>query len=451
MKWLILMTLLSCGKHEAPTYLDLRDSDGDQVQNFQEYGMDKYIADIRSFGVVEGTLKYSDVNLRETSFTNRNDLKSEIMKLAVGDTSTNHEKHFSEWSILKLDLSNKLSETSSEVNTVHLHFTNVEIEPDELLLLKGNSRIKLGRWAAYMRVELSKDQFNELMKGKSSLWLKKNVPKKIAHSPNSINETVVQKTSRLYINDGTDARVLYISKDLDSETLLNHFDITSSTLITDELLFFNSHIQTAPKWFHRDYENGDKVVVYGTLDNLRSYFYNKFEKSTLNLMRENGHPINSLVISNPSKAPVYLRVRPSQVMRTFKEHSESKTHRVGSALHGSDDSWNCNYLKRAIQSEYSILPRVEEFMQYLNMNLNDVEIIEQRDERGIFWEVKLLNILDNANFSLPTKSPDSFTTTGQYSVKCDRGMPAHANSAAYSTNVEGKLSFEIESFVEKIK
>lgn len=36
MKWFILIILFACGKHDEPKQLDLRDSDGDQVLNYQE-------------------------------------------------------------------------------------------------------------------------------------------------------------------------------------------------------------------------------------------------------------------------------------------------------------------------------------------------------------------------------------------------------------------------------
>ncbi len=58
MKWLILLALVaSCGKHTQPKALDLHDSDGDQIQNFEESDFDKYVANVESLSEVKGVLR----------------------------------------------------------------------------------------------------------------------------------------------------------------------------------------------------------------------------------------------------------------------------------------------------------------------------------------------------------------------------------------------------------
>ena len=46
MKILILLILIACGKHEEPNFVDMRDKDGDQILNYEEDSLNKYIADI---------------------------------------------------------------------------------------------------------------------------------------------------------------------------------------------------------------------------------------------------------------------------------------------------------------------------------------------------------------------------------------------------------------------
>lgn len=452
MKFLILLMLISCGKHEQPTALDLRDSDGDQIQDYQEGEFEKYIADYPRLEKVAGTMRFNTDKMNEVYFSNHSDLKEETLKLLAGDDSSlGRDQFFSEWSELKFSIDDKKFEVSTAKATIQLTFEPVEVKPDELVLVDGNTEKQLGSWTQNMRIELSKEEFNNLMKGKLQLALRKKFPKALFFLSDS-DETIRNKTYKVHTYDGKKAKVLYVAKALPLEKLLQYLRINEITKVTDENLFFNSTDKGQAGWFQRNYPNGNKAFAFYPIQDLKTVFRKKFNQKNFKVERLNGAPAASLVLENKINSKIYMLVRPTATKRTFKEYTEVTHHRTGSASQGYDERWSCTHFKRKIETEVTLVPTIEDFLNNLNTKIElskDFKVIEQFDEKGIFWEVMLTADVANLTLSLQGLNSSTFTTTGEHYVDC--GYQGKRSTAATPTNFEGKLSFEIESFVEKFQ
>lgn len=450
MKWLIFLILIGCGKHKEPVSLDLRDSDGDQIQNHHEGEFEKYVADFPRLEKVYGIIKFTTHQQEEISFSNHTDLKEDTLKLVTGDdTSLQRDQFFSEWSVLKLLNRDKKFEVSGSSVTLHLHFGPTEVKPDELVLVGGKAEKHLGQWSDYMRVNLSKEEFNGLMKGKNQIALRKKFPKSPFYRTDA-EETIRSKTYKVHTFDGTKSKVLYVSKELSFERLKDFLNIDEITIVTDEFLFFNSKDQGGKRWFQRDYPNGNKAIALYSIQDLKSDFRKKFDQKKVILERVNGVPTTSLVLQNNMNSKVYMIIRPSRTMRTFEEYTEVTSHRSGSARQGSDESWKCIHYMRRIKSSSTVITPVEEFVNNLNEKFEEnLKLLEQNDEKGIFWEIMLNAPEANLTLTLAGLNSTTFTTTGEHYRDC--GYKGKGGTAAIPTNIEGKLTFEIETFVEKIQ
>lgn len=448
MKFLILLILIACGKHEQPASLDLRDSDGDQIQNYQEGEFEKYVADFARLEKVSGTMKFTTDKAEEIYFSNHSDLKEDTLKLVTGDDSSlGRDQFFSEWSELKLALLEKKFAATANTMFIHLHFEGTEIKPDELVLVDGNTEKQLGQWTEYMRIQLSKDEFNKLMNGKLQLALRKKFPRASFFLADS-EETIRSKTYKVHTYDGKKSKVLYVSKELAFENLLKYLKINEITKVTDEKLFFNSNEQGGTRWFQRDYPNGNKAIALYSIQDLKNDFRKKFNQKKINLERVNGSPATSLVLENKANSKIYMLIRPTRTVRTFEEYSHVTNHRSGSRMQGSDDSWSCTHYMRRVKTTETLIPTVEDFFNNLNVKFDqEIKLIEQYDEKGVFWEVMLTATEANLTLTLAGLNPSTFTTTGEHYVDC--GHRGKGGTAATPANFEGKLSFEIQSFVEK--
>ncbi len=373
------------------------------------------------------------------------------MKLISGDIGqVDSEYYFSEWSELKLDLPAIKTTTTSNLNTLHLYFEPTEIEPEEVILLAGKSQKNLGKWSSYMKLHFSKIEFDGFMSGKLKLALRKKFTKAQFYLSES-DESIRQKTYKVHFFDGTKSKVSYVSKELPFEKLLKVLGIKGAIKVTDELLFFNSLDRNENQWFEREYLNGNRALVFSSIEELRKNFYNKFTQKKLDLKRENGSP-TAIEFGNKANSKIYLYVRPTKTYRTFEDYTEKTQHRSGSRAHGSDDAWTCIHYLRKVKSVVTEVPTIEEFVNNLNPGLEtekDIQIIEQKDERGIFWEVMISNAVENLTLTLSGLNPSTFTTTGEHAYDC--GHRGKGSTAATPTHPEGKLSFVMESFVEKIQ
>lgn len=450
MKWLILLTLISCGKDQVPPALDLADNDGDQIFNQLESDYDKYVANYEGLGIVKGVIKHSAFS-SSLNFSNYSELQSDAMKLMIGeDISSEKKEFFSEWNLLNIDFIDQSFQTSTETNLLHLYFESTQALPDELFLREGKIYRSLGMWAPYMQIQLNKSEFNNLMKGKMKLELKKTLPRGKFQEKDS-DLSIKEKTRKVYISNRSKTEVIYVSKNISDKKIRSLLGIHSTVEVSNNLLFFNSQEQGAPQWFEREI-NGEKVFIFSTIHELKKEFHQRMNATNTVLKRENGVPVNHLQLDLKEKSKIYLKLRPQRIMRTFNEYTNSKSHRSGSPRHGSDDSWVCHYYMRNIASETQVLTTIADLFDNLNWDLEhkqDFKYLEQIDDRGVFWEITFISN-DLNTLSIAPRPESTFTTTGQYNFACDRNLSPVASSAGHRTNEENSFSLEIESLVEKI-
>lgn len=448
MKWLILLALVACGKHQEPGALDLNDSDGDQVLNYQEGDAEKYIADFETLGNVKGRIKFVTDIQGEVNFSNNSYLLQDPMKIMIGDLEKKDlENYFTEWTELKLEITND-TKSPNQTNLLHLYFDHVDKEPTEVMLTDGKFKRTLGPWSPYMRVTLSKLEFDGLMKGGLRLSLRKNF-NSTERFKTTADETIQNKTRKVFFSNGNKTQVLYVAKELPLEKLARYLEIENPKLITNNSLFFNSNDQGGNEWFYRKFQSGDLAIVKTSIQEIKSRFFGRFVKQGEQLKRENGSAVQDLKLYNEAGDLIYLKIRSSQTLRTFSESQRDVRYSVGSRAQGTDDSWVCTHFNRSVDVQTKVKPGVPDLINSLKdaSQIKNLEYLEQIDEKGVFWEVKFTAMSSNLNLSLSDMPSQTYTVIGEYLVNCERGRVTRGGSAA---NVEEHLTFDVESFVEKM-
>lgn len=454
MKWLILLSLIACGKHEQPKKLDLRDSDGDQVLNYQEGALDKYVADFEPLGKVKGVMKFTLDKIIELPLTNELDLRDAALSLAVANEERiSTEEYFSEWSKLRLKKTIAPVDLKSSQFQLHLQFENGSAEAEELLLKAGKEIISLGPWSNFMKLQLSRENLSALLEGKAFFMLKKKFPKSPLFQEGQAG-TIKDKTYRVHFFDGSRSRILYVSNELEFSELLRHMDIRAK-IITEDELFFNWHLIEKDQWHVRSLKDGDKALIFTNLEVLRKEFLKNYTYQKKVLSRVNGKAASVFHFNNQEGAKVYVRISSAQFThRTFVESRKRKLHGGGGGggREGSAESpYKCTHYLRNVKKESVILSNLENLFSNLGEEetLLASEIEEQISGKGPYWEVKLNQPAANLEWSFINRPSSTFTVTGEYDNSC--GSNANrGRGAAYKTNHEGKFEVVIESFVEKI-
>lgn len=445
MKWLILLALVaSCGKHTQPKAVDLHDSDGDQIHNYEESDFDKYVANFESLSEVKGVLRVFTDKQRELSFSNKYDLEKRTMEMITGnEKQLRPEEYFSEWSKIKFQ-DNNIEFLQSQY-VVTLDFETGSDKPDEVVLISGNKRTLLAPWSPQIELKLSGQTLKDLQKGNAEIAMVKKFERSMSPGQDS-NKTIKEKTYRVYYNEGSSSKVYYVSKDLNFEDFLGLKKVHLAVGINEDLIFFESQTTSGETWFYREMENGDKVVVKSNRNELREIFLKRFEYKKTTIGRENGISKGVLNLQNKKEAKIYLRVRSFyKTKRTFVETTEVRG--GGGGGREGNAAGRCKIHRRLIENES---------VEYLNLENFAFEImtpetfVQDRvevtsDDLGTYWDMKVDARNPNSALKFKSLPANSYLATGEISSSCDY------MGSMQKTNPEGKLSLEVESYVEKIE
>lgn len=445
MKWLILLALVaSCGKHTEPRALDLHDSDGDQIQNYEETEFDKYVANVESLKAVRGVLRVYTDKERELSFSNKYDLETHTLdKITGNENQMRPEEYFSEWSKLKYE-GPELEFLKTQYD-VTLEFETVSDTPDYVFILTGKEKTELVTWTPVMTMRLSGKTLKDLTNGTAEIVMVKKFKHSLAPGQDS-NKTIKEKTYRVYYNDGSSSKVYYVSKDLGFNDFLAMMKVNSAQAVDEDLLFFATQATNAKTWFVREMLNGDKVVVKNTIQELREKFLKRFTYTKTTLGRINGKSNGVLNLQNKEGAKVYLRLRSFfKTNRTFVESQEVR----GGGGGGREGNANgrCTIHRRQIKTDVAQSLTFEEFAHEI---MTPESFVQERvevdsDDKGTYWEMKLDSLNLNSTLMFRPLPANSYVITGEIRSSCD------FTGSMQNTNPEGKLSLEVESYVEKIE
>lgn len=451
MKWLVLFLLFSCGKHKTPEAVDLLDADGDQILNSMEASeSDKHIANFEPLGSIKGSLKFNHTTPVELTFANKMSSHKDALKLMVGRSDDiSYREYFSEWSRVEFDHKVKPVDLKKNFYTLHLHFESNGTVPEEVILINKDEKIFLGNWSSIMRIDLSKAQLEDLLSGRAHLAFRKKFQKTEQYNVTA-DESIKNKTYRVYLYDGEKTRVYYISKEFPFDHFKDLMKISQTEIYEMDKIFFSSPEQLNKKWFERKFKNGDLALVLSSAVEMRENLLQRFEYQKTVLQRINGRPQSPLSFKNKPAATVYLKMTSLKTERFFVETERNIEYKVGN-LAREGHVYQCLHKLRSVAEERKVPTSIYDFYQNLEVtNANLIQIEENLAEDRFSWEIKMTSEVGNTIFSVSPRAPSTYVITGEYGQKCKNKATALKLVDAQETNTEGKLSFTIESFVEKL-
>ena len=451
MKWLILIIFISCGKHQSPPAVDLQDLDGDQVLNYQERSnLEKYTANFEPLGPLKGVIKFNHISSMEVAFSNKVDSKHESLKLLIGrEDDTTHRQYYSEWSFVELEQKINLTDLKHAFYTVHLQFETNETRPEEVVLLNAGAKLSIGKWKPNMRVEISAKNLKELMSGKSHLAFLKPFKKTEFHEQ-SADESIKKKTYRIYHYDGKKSSIYYVSKALSFENFKRLYQVKNSILYEMDHFFFSDSLEAQPQWFERHFASGDKALVYASENLINEHLLKRFHYKKTVISRENGKPGKALHLHDSPEARIFIKLTSFKTQRSFHESQVKRKYRIGN-LSREGYEFSCLHKLRHVSNEKLVPTSFQDFYDNIEVQNGDlIQVEEKMHQNHFLWKMKFQSKNGNTSFALRPRDLSTYVITGEYSPTCkDQGKIIQLNDS-YEMNTEGKMSFEIESYVEKL-
>lgn len=459
MKYLVLMLLITaCGKHEQPVAKDLRDSDGDQIVNDKEQSeIDKYIADVTPFANVQAEMKIKQglAALQSYSFMLGND--SNISAYSK-DLMVKHPKtlpvdeYFSEFSLLRIK-SEKASVTITEEETpVQIVFKNLKGQPKVLSLIAHGKKIYLGTWTDTIDVKLKREHLLAILEGEAFLALSRNTRNQM-NTDQSQEDAIKEKTYRVFVNDGQEAKVYYVSKELSFNDFLMNMKITSYKMIEDVNLLSKGIKSDVPAWWVKNMNGSDKVVVKTDLRSLSEHYFMGFNKLVINAQRINGAATSSAILKKEYESKALLKIRPFKTHISFDETEMTEKYGQGGGRDNSD-RFTCRNNYRLPRSENQTSASFNFLHENIQIHAEGALIynfhMEQlEDEMGPFFEIEIPSGISQVNISLKDVAKSEYFQVGMYKSHCHNGVANRPIVPDLRTS-EGKLDLQIEAFVENL-
>ncbi|MBA2405858.1 MAG: hypothetical protein H0V66_13865 [Bdellovibrionales bacterium] len=458
MKYLILLLLITaCGKHKMPAKQELGDRDGDQIiDELETSEFDKNVADITPFGNIEAELRFQqgmvevEKNvLRLENITNLLVYTKDLMTKNLSSLPVN--EYFSEQSVLRLK-GPKIQATFYESHIfVKLVFKDF-IQSKVLSLVTKNGKIELGKFEEVANLKLEKHQIEAILKGESFFAISRETKKEFFL--NSQESDIKTKTYRVFMDNGKDIKIYYVSKSYPLKSFLTHFKIKSYKDIEEANLLTTTYQSELPEWWIRTLHDTDKVIIHEDLKNLADHYLLNFKTNTHKVLRVNGYSKQHLVLTKSAVAKSLVKIRPTKQNAIFKEViDKGVSYHQGRPIENGD-SWKCNnyYLNQI--SKVNVPVNESDIRDALQVKING-RLYEHFplemgiDKNGVFWEIGIASGVEHLELSFNNLPAADYFQTGLFHSKCTNNGAGPKIIQNLRTN-EDHFQLNVEAFIENI-
>jgi hypothetical protein len=464
MKYFILIFLIwSCGKNEIPKQVDLRDSDGDGRMNNEELSeIEKYTADIAPLEDIKLEMRIKIAGSISTelrvNMSNQIDIIKHSRELLLGNPKKSLlDEYFSEWSKMKIE--SKKTPTVPEESSfrIDLCFSPLGSNPDKLFLVSKEGRRELSDWSPIISLSLPRKELEDILNGESFFSLGRN-KKVYQNSTETQDQSVKNKTYRVFLSNGISTKIYYIANDYPFESFLKEQHITKYQDISHQNLMKAKYLTTTPEWWINDINGKDKVVVKDDLKSLSTFYIQGLEKSQLSVVRDNGLNVKSATLTNSNETLILLRIRANRFFRTFNQRTVNSSISQGGGGRnpngGGSAPENCQHYYRDIASEGKLDLSEPELREALiitsngvkaSMSPSELEIESGIDDKGVFYDIAFVAVNTTIELKLKDLDHSSFQEVGLYQTTC-RGTRLNK----FLSNSESFLDLSIEAYVDKL-
>jgi hypothetical protein len=436
MKTLLLLVLLaSCGKHEMPKEEDYNDSDGDNIANaLEKSGIDQFTANIVPLEEIDMTLSFNDQSF---SFTNKTDLQKYTKDLLVKNLDTiKMNEYFSEYNTLRPKAANNINLENEEFVTVKLSFSSIKVKPKNVYVVYSDRKVLMSPWNENLKLEISAKTLSAILKGEVYFSIS---------NLNKYEETSIsEKTYRVLINDGTETKVHYISKELHLDQILKSLNITEYKNIDEENLFLTKVKKSKSEWWLRTINNQDIVLVNESVNALSQHYFSGFDKKHSQVSRVNGYTTSVMNFPKNSSAKVFLRIRGMKKSAKIEKGIMPLIPVLGQTPTKGD----CDVIHQAFNSPNESQDVEKEIIEMLALNQLETQLRSLSDSQGPYWETEVKNNATDFKLALMSLPANQYLHVGFYQ-ECRRGIKPQPYEPNLKTP-EQSLILSIEAFVEKI-
>ncbi len=383
----LLVLIVSCGKHQMPTYENLTDSDGDQILDRDEYKQ-RYVGNVAKTDSPEGSLK-----LNIEPFDKKNkvfrfhpfNIKDVTYDLITKDKLKNeYLPYLFENSFIKAEPDQTIQEKIPENFSAIFTIKPQQLKISQLYLHTSHKTLTFIPVNEVIHLSLTREILNELLAGYAYFSFRQSDQLKLI-------KDMERKSYRFFISDGNKSEIKYFSRELDPMKILEMNNIEVFKNLDEENLFTTKIEQDYEGWWIKKINHNDFIIVYDSLRNLSSHFFKKAKSLKLNLKRVNGAASFPLQLRNEKSGKILLVLREKRFVQIYSNGSKTSTIfpilTPGKKMCEKNDYKN----RRPVAEKVNQFFIEKNFSLFVSPKSLQEKIIwkELFDDKGTYWEIEI--------------------------------------------------------------
>ncbi len=448
MKYLVIIILLaSCGKKTPQQYIDMRDTDGDQIVNALDE--DPYIADIDPVEKLNGTISISlsgeKKQFEVISFTNEKDLDAQTEKLLTqGQMTEKIEDYFTEWNQLRFSNINQKLYLNQSHFDLRITFSS-EANLPSIIVFKSENEEKSYSAKRSTVLNLSQAEILSLAQGKSQIWIRSNNSRKGWQG--ATEESIKEKTYRIFLKEKSESKILYVSTEVDIQDFLIKKNIYQATDLNSIYIPFEEESLTK-RWWIKQIGKGDFILAHLSLKEVQQMFKRQFRfQDKISASRENGKSKKTISLSKPFMSTLYFKLSASKSMRTFFNHSKKVKLRYGGEYYECLENYTS--VKKETLNELD----VHELISIIEVKIDEklIDLSPEMFARSPLtnhWFLKIEETGEKFTINLKDQDKTLYRATGLTSLDCGERNDQYAKNFL---SPESYAQIDAEAYIENVE
>lgn len=432
MKWLILIMLVSCGKHEMPPLPSYETHDKYSSiahQRFQIQEFESLNGEMTLFSA-KSKMDFISVRFKKHSFDR------EILKIISQDSSLlRPQQYFNEWTKLEFETKN-FKIPDQETFDLNLNFVSVNSSPFQVALMTLNGVKTLNTWSPSMTITLTKTEMILLSSGEAHLAVN-------MYGEKERRGLAERDYYQVMVYDGESTQILYLHQDYSLKNLQKM--LGAENAVTTDNVDFRSAEHSQKQWWIRELPTGEVFLARASQSEIKEALLGSFSQTAIEVKRLNGFS-TSQEFKTHTNSRHYFKIQVEQKLRTFVDQIEVKKIEAWGNIY--ENKFTHRMIGNAFIHHDPTIDLDLELEVRENGNLVSGDRFTLTKKKG-FWEGALDSQGDNLTFKLISKNEASYNRVGIIAQNIVVGMPISLETTP--THEEEYLTLKIHTFVEKIK
>lgn len=414
---------------------------------------------LKSIGLIQGEIEIVDKDIK-ILFSNELDQQKKTLQF-LNSKKNNKGDFLQETSFVNFKSKPLFEDIKSKQHLIKINL-NPSSNDLELFIKKADGIETLGDWDPKKEFHLTHSKLVDLIEGRSSLFLKRNLRRSKIYNELSDSE-VKRQTYRVQVFSNDENRIYFVKNYITIEEFKFFLGIQNDLQLSSMNHLLSEKPEKKNRWYRNNYHKNEWIFVFTSADSLKKYFLSNYTYQIQKISRSNGKSLNTFNFRKEPERKVFFRI--SQIVQNqnfFKEEiKKSYFNSSGELVYSKKGAkYNCSEYFRKVDQTHLVQSDIELVLQNLKMISDEIPLTYESllselrnmnyDQYHRRWVFELNSTNSQFSIGLNSEQKESYVDIGRYKVKCNKNFTSSPQVYKKQINQEKELSFVLETYIENI-